>query len=141
MDVTVGVDETDFGDGTRQIHRLPRGELARTVVGRHARAEAQRCQEQNEFTQSPDFAVRHVGFLLLAIEPGSGRSHCSTSDTDTDHRVSLLNGIHNILTARNLPEHCVPAIQMGGRKMGNEELTAIRIRPGIGHGNGALLVL
>lgn len=57
----------------------------------------------------------------------------SRSDSDADHPVTLLNGIHNVLTVRHLSEHRVPSVQMRCRQMGDEELTAIRIRPGVGH--------
>ena len=71
IDITVGIDQPDIGDNTRHFHSLPRGELARAVMGGHACAEAQRCQEQCECTQSPVHTVRHVCFLLLAFEPGA----------------------------------------------------------------------
>src|SRR5690349_10270267 len=55
--------------------------------------------------------------------------------------IALLNLVHHILAAGDLPEHGVLAIEPIGDDVGDEELAAVGIGSGVGHGEGADFML
>ena len=54
-------------------------------------------------------------------------------DGDGLNLITLSNGVHDVLTLGHFTEDRVLAIQMRGRKVGDEELAAIRLRAGVRH--------
>src|SRR5579863_9413542 len=55
--------------------------------------------------------------------------------------VALLNRIDDVLTGADLAEHRVLAVEPVGFHVRDEELAAVRIRPGVGHGQRPGLML
>ncbi len=54
-------------------------------------------------------------------------------DSDADYRITLFDGVDNILSGYDFSEHGVLAIQVWRRQMCNEKLTTVGIRTCVGH--------
>jgi hypothetical protein len=57
------------------------------------------------------------------------------------HRIALTNGINHILATGYFAKDCVLSIQMGLGGMGDKELAAIGIWPGVSHRKRSRIVL
>ena len=58
-------------------------------------------------------------------------------DHHPQHPLSLADGVHHILAGDHLAENGMLAVEVGLRRMGDEELAAVGVGAGVGHGEGA----